>query len=525
MKIKRKNKIDVGSMLLEVILVIGIIIIIFPLMTQNINQRSEDIRNELIVRDMNMLREAAERYFNVEGADLLSRGMSIGDIKEYSGKCCQFAAPGSVCARDVLCDNIEYLETSLDNLIPAGLSPNFRTHSVLGNQYVVKLMRLPDACYGGCAPGEEGTPVFGSIVVALESESVNEIRARRIVRESFGFGGYVEDGIIWGANWSLAVYSPGPPPLNWNNRACDLEPTVENLCIFGNAIVFNTATSDANDYIHRFDPARAIMKTNLYMNKNQIMDARNVNATISVETNILLVAAGSDEPIDETTAVFEGMIIGKPPTSGTDVSLESLFPPTPVRVGDGEGSVIFPEGIQAAGLSLAGIGKVLVEGTITTAALLANYGRFRWTSADTLTLRPETVGNMEMSVGNLIEVDASLPVHIQRIGDPAQELPSMYIHANNTKMRYSDLLIAPRLEIAGREGEYHLRFDGGHVSFSGEDLVIKDIMRDENPENRRIGGSPIHEEMSVAELIRLINKKLDELDKLVKDRELNLPPL
>ena len=57
-----KYKNDNANILLEVLLMLAILIVVFPMLQKNVKERSDAIRNQLVVKDMMKIKTATENY-------------------------------------------------------------------------------------------------------------------------------------------------------------------------------------------------------------------------------------------------------------------------------------------------------------------------------------------------------------------------------------------------------------------------------------------------------------------------------
>ena len=53
---------DNGGILLEVLLMLAILMVIFPIMQRDIKKRTDNIRNQMVVKDLMKLKGAVETY-------------------------------------------------------------------------------------------------------------------------------------------------------------------------------------------------------------------------------------------------------------------------------------------------------------------------------------------------------------------------------------------------------------------------------------------------------------------------------
>lgn len=204
----KNYKNDKGNILLEVLLMLAILFVIFPFIQKNVKERSDTLRNQLIVKDMMKLKTATENYLKMKP-----------DI-----------------AQGVHLINFSTLEEN-------GLPKNFKTSNIIGQKYRVKVRSVEKA---------DGNVEYDAIIIADGNSEVSDMRIREIVKESRGFGGYLEDGIIYGPNWSL---DGNGWEENWATPP----------------VIFKVGFAKKDyQYISRNGIGSSTMKTDIFMNLNDI---------------------------------------------------------------------------------------------------------------------------------------------------------------------------------------------------------------------------------------------------------------
>ena len=225
MFIKRKDKSVSGGILLEVIFMLAIMVAIFPFIQRDAKKRSDSLRNQMVVRDLIKLKTAVENYlkrqpsFEVD----VTNGAKVVDIK-------------------------------LDDLYESGLDRSFNGKSVLGQEYKVRVKISLDS---------EHRIIYDAIVIALDkSKSIPVMRLKDIIKDTKGYGGYVEGGLIYGADWQLSLEP-------WNKDRDDIDE---------NTIVVKTGFSQKSYKFVSKKPGigSSTMETNLHMNMQNIYNARNL---------------------------------------------------------------------------------------------------------------------------------------------------------------------------------------------------------------------------------------------------------
>lgn len=204
----KKIKAENGNILLEVLLMLAIMMVVFPIIQKNIKEKSDTLRNQLVVKDMMKLKTATENYLKLKPD--IPEGVHLVDIA--------------------------ILEQN-------GLPKNFKTSNIIGQNYRVKMRATRKS---------DGNLEYDAIIIADGNADIPDMRIRDIVKESRGFGGYLEDGIIYGTSWSLDgsgwEESWATPPL-----------------------IFKVGFAKKDyQYISRNGIGSSMMQTDLFMNLNDI---------------------------------------------------------------------------------------------------------------------------------------------------------------------------------------------------------------------------------------------------------------
>lgn len=208
---------DNGGILLEVLLMLAILMVIFPIMQRDIKKRTDNIRNQMVVKDLMKLKGAVETYLKKKP----TFETAIVDIP-------------------------------FSDLVDSGLPKSFAKKNVLDQEYKVRVRVSNDA---------DGNLIYDAIVFATGNAELSSIRLRDIVKDAKGYAGYVEDGLIYGPDWQLSV-------APWNSSG-DIDET---------SIVVKTGFSKKDyKYVSRVPGiGSSTMETNLYMNLNGIYNVNDM---------------------------------------------------------------------------------------------------------------------------------------------------------------------------------------------------------------------------------------------------------
>ncbi|MDR1008720.1 MAG: hypothetical protein LBL52_00515 [Rickettsiales bacterium] len=295
------NRRDIsGNILFEIILMIGIMMVVFPLINRSIRDRADELRNELVIRDMMRIKSAVENFMETKVRTL---DFSENPVLEFSG-------------------------VGLALFEPDGLPKNFRDTSVLNQKYMVKIRKVET--------GALGTDEYDAIILAIGNPDIPDTRIRRIVKESKGYAGYVEGDTIYGANWNL-------PRLPWT----------AGTPLSSEALVFKTNFAKRNyRYISRVNKNAATMHADLYMNGNGLNDVRQLYVQHEAEIGNLNVLDEAEIKISKMSLAGKLSVAGLVRVMQAVVMPAGLISPE-TGIGEASGvASIFLEQLLSAGGNL-----------------------------------------------------------------------------------------------------------------------------------------------------------------------------
>ncbi|MDR3126526.1 MAG: shufflon system plasmid conjugative transfer pilus tip adhesin PilV, partial [Rickettsiales bacterium] len=241
--------------MMEIILMIGILLAVFPIIQRSIRGRSESLRNEYVIKDMMRLKSAVENFLERR---IYTLDFYENPVIEMSGK-------------------------DLEVFYETGLPKGFKSKNMLGQDYAVKIRRHESA------PGEPFE--YDAIVIAHGGPSVSDLRVKEIAKESKGYGGYVEDGIIYGQSWSYDVDV-------WKGKTG----------IAPDSLVFKTGFLRRDyQYISRVNERYARMNANLDMNLNNIYGVGSMRVAGDAEANDFKVDSDA-KAVTETMTVLSSVL-------------------------------------------------------------------------------------------------------------------------------------------------------------------------------------------------------------------------
>ncbi len=234
-----KNRKDVsGALLLEMLFMIAIMLVIFPIIYRSIEGRTDEIRNKMIVKDMMKVKIALE--------NMLKRKPAFLELP--TGQ------------------NSLVLDVPFEELLLDGLSETFSETSGLGHEYKARVKIVKD---------HKGGVLYDAIVLALgktDKSNLSDIRIKNIVKEAKGFAGYVDmtDRLIYAPTWQLNI-------ADWIASGVD--------SIDEKSIVVKTGFSKRDyEYISRVEGiGTATMETDLYMGARSINNVKDFYINNSVE--------------------------------------------------------------------------------------------------------------------------------------------------------------------------------------------------------------------------------------------------
>ena len=163
----RKNKrivlADGGGILLEMLFMVVVLMIIFPLMQKDVKRRTDEIRNAAVVKDLTKLKSAVEEYLRRKP----TFNKNIVDIDK---------------------------KTLVDNGLPSG----FNMTNILGQNYIVRVK---------VSENPDGSPIYEAIVLASgEGTDIPPLRIRDIVKDvKGGYAGYVDGAMVYGPDWQFPI--------------------------------------------------------------------------------------------------------------------------------------------------------------------------------------------------------------------------------------------------------------------------------------------------------------------------------
>ncbi len=223
---KKIFKNDNGGLLLEILLMLGIMMVLFPFMQKDIKKRTDNLRNQMVIRDLLKLKSAVEDYLKTN---------------------LNFKHEGII-------------EVPVSDLQNVGLSKGFKMINVLKQKYSVKIRFKRDT---------DGNLVYDALIIATGGD-VSSLRIRDIVKESKGFTGYTEGDFAYGSSWQFSI-------KNWGINGVKIPP---------NSLVVRPGLFKKDyEYISRkADFGSATMKTDLYMNLHNINRVRKLEVRNELKT-------------------------------------------------------------------------------------------------------------------------------------------------------------------------------------------------------------------------------------------------
>ncbi|MDR2098671.1 MAG: hypothetical protein LBO78_01440 [Rickettsiales bacterium] len=422
-----------GSILMEVLLMLGILVVVFPIIQKNVQERSDALRNELVVKDMMKIKTALENY-------LEDRTEEDVGVTEYS---------------------------DLSFLYKTGLPQGFKTSNIIGQNYKVRIKR---------SKLSDGTIEYDAIVIADGNPNISDLRIREIVKESRGFGGYVEDKIIYGANWSLAKDA-------WEDGVGAIQ---------NDSIIFKTGANKKRDYqyISRVSEKSNAMNTDLHMNLNDIYNAGLFEVTNKMEVNELSVDASATSEFDrmslEDTATFNSAMTVA--GANSSVSLPEGIDNGSLFFDDDRTEKVFLEELMKIGGDFEASATVIVEPNV-----------LRFAKAATL------VGSgTELKIGNQLKLpsDATSSIGTMTVADVTIDASSKLDGAENFGFT-SD----------GITSRKNAKFKMAGGSFSGHDVIVKNV--NSALAGKKIGGIDITTRTPISVVLRAISYEYADLYRLV----------
>lgn len=175
-----------GGMILEVILMISIIMMMYPIINQQTIKRKTKLRDMLIVKEISTIKQVFERFLlkYVESFPKNTTcNISLSNLKSECKK-------GKIIPPEGFNSEKEFLEKVYSMGLPVGLG---KGTNMLGQKYSVRVRRK--------SIKKSNVDVVEAIVIASGDEEVEDVTIRSIVRELGFSGGYIESNAIIGMNW------------------------------------------------------------------------------------------------------------------------------------------------------------------------------------------------------------------------------------------------------------------------------------------------------------------------------------
>ncbi|MDR1477114.1 MAG: hypothetical protein LBI17_03230 [Rickettsiales bacterium] len=474
-----------GSMLMEVLLMLAILIAVFPIIQKNIKERSDRARNDLVVKDMMRIKSAVENYLELSNGEKPGGGALLPND----------------CGIGATCEDITEVESAdlhkwfdkygLSSSIPG--APNPRATNIVDQKYTVRIRKR-------LGVSEDGVHniSYDAIITADGNSDLGVLRIRDIVNASKGFGGYIESNIIYGANWSLDSSTWDLSCAGPSDPDCD-------------TIVFKAGSQRRDyQYITRTSTSSNTMHTDLYMNYNNIVGAGSLAVSGKAEASTLTVdkdateAKANEVSVDETLTlkgvmeVMSSSVVAFP--SGIDLA-----------------SAIF----KAATSSAADTGKthtssialendMHVGQTLTGADDAGVVHYLRDVRAPKLE-RAKMSGNLDVFVGNTIETPQ----------DDGEAVKADYLVLNSAE-------ISPESAGAGftfnnigfadaSNSAYIIDASGASSTFKGHDVIVRDVNSLFTGTYAKYGGVDITEKTPLSMVIRALNYAYADLYKLANN--------
>jgi hypothetical protein len=433
-----------GAIMMEIILMIGVLLAVFPILQRNIKNRSESLRNEYVIKDMMRLKSALENFLERR---IYTLDFYENPVIEISGK-------------------------DLEVFYETGLPKGFKGRNILGQDYTVKIRRYEPA------PGQPFE--YDAIVIAGGNPAVTDVRIKEIAKESKGYGGYLEDGIIYGQSWS---YDAGV----WKGKT-GVSP---------DSLVFKTGFLKRDyQYISRVNERYARMNTNLDMNLNNIYGVGRMKVAGDAEVNKFRLDSGAKASTDTMTVLANAMFRGQIEAhivrfiNGIDKSTLNI-----------DGGTKTKEIYLESRLGVTGVLKTLVPETENT----LNYvkaGGVRGLD-----------GALTIYVANLLTVPVEMPFRSSRMafGTLSVDARSMREGADSTDA----VGILFRRMMSAKDDKY--RVDDSQ--FAGFDVIVKELNRKLSLMGAgKIGGIDITDQTPLSVIMRGLSYEYADIFRLVHNR-------
>ncbi|MGN0929357.1 MAG: hypothetical protein ACI4N3_01820 [Alphaproteobacteria bacterium] len=436
-----------GNILLEVLLMLAIMMVVFPIIQKNIKEKSDTLRNQLVVKDMMKLKTATENYLKLKP-----------DIAE----------------------GVHDIAFSL--LEENGLPKSFKTSNIIGQNYRVKMRATRKS---------DGNFEYDAIIIADGNSDIPDMRIRDIVKESRGYGGYLEDGIIYGASWSLDGSGWGE---SWTTPP----------------LIFKVGFAKKDyQYISRNGIGSSTMNTDLFMNLNDIDNV--LNFTVSQGKEV--VAGESKEGFIEvndlslsSSGVADVSVLSVDTSLNLNENMDANF-----------ATVAFPNGINqsSVGINDDNVGNVYLHDTLSVSSdFMTNSleeNRFNFVNAKQVL----TNGSVDMKVGGLIKTP-ELSTNPAKFGKV--DLASVNIDAKsagnmvytNSGENYSSVgFVFDNIKSETYPSKYYITSSQINLS----DVIVKKINK--LWLGRRIGNIVITEKTPLSVVLRALSYEYADIYRLV----------
>jgi hypothetical protein len=430
-----------GAIMMEIILMIGILLAVFPIIQRSIKNRSESLRNEYVVKDMMRLKSALENFLERR---IYTLDFYDSPVIELSGK-------------------------DLEIFYETGLPKGFKNRNILGQDYTVKIRRYESA------PGEPFE--YDAIVIAGGNPAVPDMRIKEIAKESKGYGGYVEDGIIYGQSWS---YDTGV----WKGKTG----------ITPDSLVFKTGFLKRDyQYISRVNERYAKMNTNLDMNLNNIYGVGRMKVAEDAEANNFKVESGARAAADTMTvlsnATFRGQIEANIVrfTNGIDKSTLTI-----------DGGTRTKEVYLESRMDVAGILRTLVPETENILNLI------KATSVRGLE------GGLNIYVENLLAVPLRIPLKASKMKFNTLSIDAKSMRENTQSTENVGVLF--KTMRSAKDEKYHVDLK----QFAGFDVIVKKL--NSKLAGLNIGGIDITSQTPLSVILRALSYEYADIFRLVHNR-------
>ena len=467
----QKYKNDRANILLEVLLMLAILIVIFPMLQKNVKERSDTLRNQLVVKDMMKIKSATENYLKMQ-PDIPDGVMLV---------------PFTELEKNGLPKNFK------------NASGNQERTNILGQNYRVKVKRTTE---------NDGTVDYDAIIIADGNPDISDMRIREIVKESKGFGGYLEDGMIYGTSWAL-------DPNGWGEDDWKNTDAPSSL-----PIIFKIGFAKKDyQYISRNGIGSSTMMTDLFMNLNNIEHVNNFvitkgkedNKDGSIEVNdLVLYASGLADigvlSVDEMLTLNSSM---DATDSKASVSLIKGINQPSMRISDTE----------TKNVSLSD--TLRISENLTTSNSESNHLSF----VDIKNLMVNR--SVDLIVGGLIKTP-ELSTIVAQFG--TVDLSSVNIDALNMQYKYANTstrsqvgFVFDNLYSKKNKNKYYIKSTtDGKMNLSLSDVIVKrvnDIFTKDSSGNTtyvRVGDIIITEKTPISVILRALSYEYADIYRIVK---------